>query len=212
MPDLVIGTETLRLPVRIVPRKEIQVIYFGFFLAFALITLPMLYVPRTSPAFYVMLVFMLPFGVIGVCGCLTAVLKSLPQSPYFNIEIDAETFTLRRGFRVRRFQWSELAPFAVSAFQNEDSSKVFDVAILSADSGRRYSDLEFYHAALANLGDYCENDETATSDMVACLNTIRSAALERGAALKQIAVPFACEDRAFEVERRGSRSRIAVEG
>ena len=202
--DLATGFLPMRLPVRIVPRKGIQVFYFGFFLACALVTLPILEVPLTShpsAGFYVFLVFVLPFIIIGVGGCLIALLKSLPRSPYYNVEINAEAFTLRRGFRVRRYRWSELAPFAVSAYQHDDGAKVFNVAVMSADTRSRYTDLELYHAALVNLGDYCDNDPADAGEMVEWLNAIRSAALERGAALQEIDVPYYLGDYAFELDR-----------
>jgi hypothetical protein len=213
--DLMIGSVVMRLPMRVVPRKCLQVFLFLFFLAFIGMSLLVFKIPTSSwsGGFYVLIAFMMPFGVIGIVGCTIALLKSMPSSPYYNIQLDADTFTLRQGFKVRRWRWPELAPFALSGIEQEGGGMAYYVAILAADdAGRRADHFELYNRALANLGDYCGSDAAAMGDMISWLNAVRSAALKKGCALQEIEVPYDFRDYTFEVEERAAAADRAQGG
>ncbi len=114
-----------RLPIRLLPRKRGQIsmlLFFGFFLGFAIFWTamaagmigtadlsdargPELWLSRLFPLFGV------PFILVGAGGIARAILKMLPGSPYYHLEIGAEGLLLRSLFKQQRFAWHDLPPF-----------------------------------------------------------------------------------------------------
>lgn len=116
---------SLKLPIRLVPRKGSQIfmiVFFGFFLGFAVFwtvmaatmigkadwsdaRMPELLLSRLFPFFGV------PFILIGAGGIARAVLKMLPGSPYYHVEIGAGGLLVRSLFKRRIYAWQELPGF-----------------------------------------------------------------------------------------------------
>lgn len=116
----------LRLPIRLVPRKGIQlglIAFFAVFFGFSLfwmggasgvfdlndggIHIP----PPGGWAQGAFGLFGLPFAAVGFCGIAGAVLKMLPDSPYYHIEIDARGLLVRSLFKRTRHAWRDLPAF-----------------------------------------------------------------------------------------------------
>src|SRR5262245_58183280 len=93
------------LPIRLLPRKGQQlglIAFFGFFFGFSLFWMAgasgildlnegTVQIPPPggweASAFGL---FGLPFTIIGICGMVGALLRMLPNSPYYHLEINAE--------------------------------------------------------------------------------------------------------------------------
>jgi hypothetical protein len=118
--------DQLRLPIRLLPRKGHQIgliAFFGFFLGFSLfwmagasgivdldngaIQIP----PPGGWAAATFGLFGLPFAAAGLCGIAGAVLRMLPNSPYYHIEINADGLLVRSLFKQTRYAWRDLPAF-----------------------------------------------------------------------------------------------------
>ncbi|NJM92004.1 MAG: hypothetical protein HC861_04585, partial [Rhodospirillaceae bacterium] len=55
--------------------------------------------------------FGLPFAIIGICGIGGALLRMLPNSPYYHIEINADGLLVRSLFKQTRHAWRDLPAF-----------------------------------------------------------------------------------------------------
>jgi hypothetical protein len=116
----------LRLPIRLLPRKGMQLgriavscVFLGFSLfwmagASGILDLDgwafRIPPPGGWPAGAVAL-FGLPFAAIGIAGIAGAVLRMLPGSPHYHLEIDAEGLVLRSLLKERRHAWRDLPAF-----------------------------------------------------------------------------------------------------
>jgi len=117
---------TLRLPIRLLPRKGHQlglIAFFGFFFGFSLfwmagasgvldldngvLNLP----PPGGWAASAFALFGLPFTIIGICGMGGALLRMLPDSPFFHLEINADGLLVRSLFKQTRYAWRDLPAF-----------------------------------------------------------------------------------------------------
>ena len=118
--------ETQQLPIRLVPRKGQQIgllAFFGFFLGFSIFWMAgaagildlnegTINFPRSGDWIGNLFpLFGLPFAAVGICGLTVAVLKMLPNSPYYHIEITADGLFVRSLFKQRRYAWRELPAF-----------------------------------------------------------------------------------------------------
>jgi hypothetical protein len=115
----------LKLPVRLLPRKggqAIPLIFFGIFLGFAIFWTTMAatmigqadFGDSDAPEFWLGKLFPffgLPFMLIGGAGMARAILKLLPGSPYYHLEVDANGLMIRSPFKQRRYAWRELPEF-----------------------------------------------------------------------------------------------------
>jgi hypothetical protein len=113
------------LPIRLLPRKRgqmIPIIFFGIFLGFAVFWTTMAatmtgkasFGDAGTPEFWLSKLFPffgLPFILIGAGGIGRAILKMLPGSPYYHLEIDANGLMIRTPFKQRRYAWRELPEF-----------------------------------------------------------------------------------------------------
>lgn len=117
---------SLRLPIRLLPRRGIQaglIAFFAVFFGFSVfwmggasgivdldngaIRVP----PPGGWAQGAFGLFGLPFAVIGFCGIAGAVLKMLPDSPYYHIEVNADGLLIRSPFKQTRHAWRDLPAF-----------------------------------------------------------------------------------------------------
>src|SRR5919109_3855161 len=113
----------VQLPIRLLPRKGQQlglIAFFGFFFGFSIfwmagasgildlddgsINIP----PPAGWAESAFALFGLPFTVIGICGIAGALLRMLPNSPYYHIEINADGLLVRSLFKQTRYAWRDL--------------------------------------------------------------------------------------------------------
>ena len=117
---------TQRLPIRLVPRKGQQIgllAFFGFFFGFSIFWMAgaagildlnegTINFPRSGDLIGNLFpLFGLPFAVVGICGLTAAVLKMLPNSPYYHVEINADGLLVRSLFKQKRYAWRELPVF-----------------------------------------------------------------------------------------------------
>lgn len=117
---------TRELPIRLVPRKGPQIgmlLLFGFILGFSIFWMAgaagildpdegtINFPPPGGWADGAFALFGLPFAAIGLGGMIGAVLKMLPGSPYFHLEVSSQGLLVKSPFRQRRHDWRELPPF-----------------------------------------------------------------------------------------------------
>jgi hypothetical protein len=55
--------------------------------------------------------FGLPFAFVGICGIGGALLRMLPNSPYYHLEINADGLLVRSPFKQTRHSWRDLPTF-----------------------------------------------------------------------------------------------------
>ncbi len=117
---------TLRLPSRLLPRKTHQlgrIAFFGFFFGFSLFWMGgasgivdldngTIHIPPPGGwAAGTFGLFGLPFAIIGICGIGGALLRMLPDSPYYHIEINADGLLVRTLRKRKRHAWRDLPAF-----------------------------------------------------------------------------------------------------
>jgi hypothetical protein len=211
---------TLRLPVRLVPRKGGQIfpiLFFGFFFVFSIfwITLTASAVVSGAPIQgdeifqkypYLFPLGGLPFLLVGIGGLGLAVIKLLPGAPYYHVQLAADGITIRKPWKTRRFVWSEISPFAVSVRitrnKNGSTTTYWVVALPAADAPRLEVESERYSRSIVQIdsGQYARGKEAAASVLSDWLSQIRAEAVEHPGRLPDIvAVPPDFRDRAIEV-------------
>jgi hypothetical protein len=117
---------SLQLPIRLLPRKTHQLglmAFFGVFFGFSAFWIGgasgildldngAIHIPPLggweAAAFGL---FGLPFAFVGIGGLAGAVLRMLPNSPYFHIEINADGLHVRSLFKQTRYPWRDLPAF-----------------------------------------------------------------------------------------------------
>jgi hypothetical protein len=213
---------SMRLPIRLLPRRGkqvFQILFFTFFFGFSLFWIAMASTAvRTGQeiegepfaAFpYLFPLFGIPFAVIGLLGLGSAIMKLLPGSPYYYIEIGADGIITRRAWKIRRFAWPELSPFGVSLKvtrnKNGTSKTWWVVALRAADAERLAFEAERYNRSIVQIdaGQYGAGDgDMAATVLADWLSGLRADALERPDGLQiPVAVPPDFRDRAIEVLR-----------
>ena len=115
-----------RLPIRLLPRRGAQIpliLFFGVFLGFAIFWMAgaagildlnegtIAFPPPGGWVAGSFALFGLPFAAIGLGGIAVAVLKLLPNSPCFHLEINADGLLIRSLFKRTRHAWRTLPPF-----------------------------------------------------------------------------------------------------
>ena len=118
--------KTHDLPIRLLPRKGHQlglIGFFGFFFGFSVFWMGgasgildldngAIHIPPPSGwAEGAFGLFGLPFTIIGICGIAGALLRMLPDSPYYHIEINADGLLVRSLFKQTRYAWRDLPAF-----------------------------------------------------------------------------------------------------
>ena len=210
---------SMRLPIRLLPRKGQQIyrlLFFIFFFTFAVFWIAMAATGTLGghmqseplPGFrYAFPLFGLPFVLVGLVGIASAIAKMLPGSPFSHVEIAPEGITIRKPWKMRRFAWSQLSPFAVSLKARQDdggrSTTYWVVALSAADTGRLAIQTERYNRSIVQIdaGEYAGGDtDMAASVLSDWLNQIRTAAVEHPGRLPSVvAVPPDFRDGAIEL-------------
>jgi hypothetical protein len=211
------------LPLRLVPRKGGQIgaiVVLLIFMAIAGFIIgqfgPWQLAASGHPAGYFILAFFALFLLIPIVWIVSAVLKLLPGSPYYYLEIAATGLVLRQGLWSKRFAWADLSPFTVNLEIHT-----------SRDSNGRRSRTEYYYvvadpAGKADLPQDREKrqrraafkvlpDEYGAGSgkadahaLAAWLTEIRAAALASpGRPVKQVAVPSEFCDTALPIVMNG---------
>jgi hypothetical protein len=206
------------LPLRLIPRRGGQIgtiivllIFMGiagFIIAqFA----PWELVAARNPVGYGILAFFSIFLLIPLFWIVTAVLKLLPGSPYYYLEIASSGLVLRSGFKSTRFTWAELSPFVVhlevqtsrDKNGNQTRTEYYYVIAMRAADAALLQDLgkRLGRAAFKMLPDEYgaagkKADAVAMSDW---LSEIRAAALT-GRTVKTVAVPPAFQETALAAQ------------
>jgi hypothetical protein len=212
------GTE-FRLPIRLVPRKGLQIgllAFFGFFFGFSIFWMAgaagildlnegTLNFPRSGNLIGNLFpLFGLPFAVVGICGLTAAVLKMLPNSPYYHVEIDAEGLFVRSIFKQKRHAWRELPAFETLERRRRTKNGMriewYTVAMEGAplEPGMEPGASHQREALRINAGEYgARKGQQDAADLAAWLNHLRALALEgRLAPDEAVAVPEGFRDNA----------------
>jgi hypothetical protein len=199
----------MKLPLRLIPRKLGAVFLCFFFLFFFGFSVLWTIMAATGvmtggmedepfPGFrYAFPAFGIPFMVVGFVGLTTALMKLLPGSPYWHVEIAPQGIKVRRGLKIRQFAWSEISPFGISVkTRSTKGGKVtthWVVALRKGDESFMIDDKARYSRSVLqiNAGEYTHDKaEDAAAAMVDWLSGIRAEAIERpGRAATTTAVP-----------------------
>jgi len=199
----------VKLPLRLVPGKGGAIIlgfFFLFFFGFAVFWTAMAATGVLTggmenepfPGFrFAFPAFGLPFLLVGFFGLAFAVMKLLPGSPYFHVDISSQGLAVRRAWKIRQFAWSEISPFAVSVKTRSTKggrvTTYWVVALRARDENHLAVESERYSRSVLQIdaGQYGSGKaENAAPVLVDWLNGIRAEAIERpGRANSPVAVP-----------------------
>jgi len=179
------------LPIRLRPRKRSQIfilILFGFFFIFAIVwmigtsqtgaRLHFNDVEVTDPYWRAMFpLFGIPFALIGICGLAVALLKVLPNSPCYYLELSSDGLTYRTLLKTQTFAWRDLPPFTSLEVEDSsgDSKTVTHYAAAMVDTGNGGDPREVLRISASEYGTK-NNQESATA-LAARLNRVREASL-----------------------------------
>lgn len=191
----------LRLPIRLLPRKGQQVgliAFFGFFLGFSLFWMAgasgvldlddgTINIPPpggwTEGAFGL---FGLPFTIVGICGMAGALLRMLPSSPYYHLEINADGLIVRALFKQTRYAWRELPAFETLEHKRRTKNGTrinwYTVAMESAPLEPGMPRGASYQREVIRIdadGYGANNGERDAADLAAWLNRLRDLALDK---------------------------------
>jgi hypothetical protein len=209
----------VKLPIRLVPRKIGAIFIGGFFLfffGFAVVWTTMATMGVMTggmenepfPGFrYVFPAFGIPFLLVGFFGLAFAIMKLLPGSPYYYVEIAPRGITVRRAWKIQQFAWSEISPFDVSArTRSTKGGKIttyWVVALRAGDESQLANESERYKRSVLQIdtGQYANIEvEHRASILVDWLNGIRAEAIDRpGRTANTVAVPPVFRDAAREI-------------
>ena len=210
----------MRLPIRLLPRRGRQIFQILFFLVFFGFSLFWIFMassamrngqPIEGEPFdgfrYLFPAFGIPFVLVGIGGIISAIMKLLPGSPYYHVEIAPGGVTTRKAWKIRRFAWSELSPFDVSLkvtrSRNGTSKTWWVVALRAADADRLPFETERYNRSIIQIdaGQYgAGHGDMAATVLADWLSGIRAQAVDHPGRLPEIVpVPPDFRGRAVEV-------------
>jgi hypothetical protein len=214
--------DRVRLPIRLVPRKEAQIrplllypVFFliaGFwiFLASAeeppTFGLPPLKDPRIQALFPW---FGAAFALVGLGGIAMVLLKMLPGSPLFHIDLTADGLTIRQWTRQRHFSWQSVPAFAPMQVERSVKGGIrIDHYTVAMERDEIGVPREVLRIAAA---DYGKGDAEAAAALAAWLNQLRDGACDRSlAANEPVEVPARLTAIAVAaVSRRAGQSTVA---
>jgi hypothetical protein len=199
----------LKLPLRLAPRKFGAILLCFFFLFFFGFSVVWTIMAATGvmtggmegepfPGFrYAFPAFGIPFMVIGLVGLSVALMKLLPGSPYYHVEIAPQGIKVRRAWKVRQFAWSEISPFGISVkTRSTKGGKIttyWVVALRTSDQSFLADEKQRYNRSVVRIdaGEYAHGKaEDASAALMDWLNRIRTDAIDRpGRAPASTAVP-----------------------
>jgi len=189
-----------RLPIRLLPRKRgqiVPIIFFGVFLGFAIFWTTMAAVMTgkanfsddQSPEFWLAKLFPffgVPFMLIGAGGIARAVLKMLPGSPYYHLEIGSEGLLIRSLFKQQRHAWRALPPFDTlerrRSTKNGTRIEWYTVAMESLPPKPGMEPGASYQREILRIfaDEYgAQNGQQDAADLAAWLNQLRERAIDQ---------------------------------
>lgn len=201
-----------RLPVRLLPRRRAQIpaiLGFGFFLGFAIfwmagaagildpnegtITFP----PPGGWAANPFALVGLPIAAIGLGGIIGAVLKLLPNSPYYHLEIDADGLLVRSLFKQTRYLWRALPAFETleQRRRTKNGTRItwYTVAVENAplEPGMEAGATHQREVLRINADEYgAKNGQQDALDLATWLNGLRALAIDNSlSAQESVDVP-----------------------
>lgn len=203
---------TRTLPLRIVPRRGQQIgmlAFFAFFFGFSVFWMAgatgvldpnegtLSFPPPGGWEGSAFGLFGLPFAAVGFGGMIGAVLKMLPNSPYYHLELASHGLLVQTLFKQQRYDWRELPPFDIVTVEKRTKSgkKIshYAVAMESAAAPSDASPDASYQREIVRIraDDYGANSSREDADaMVAWFNQLRELARsDRLSANETIEVP-----------------------
>ena len=190
-----------RLPIRLLPRRRAQIpqiLGFGFFLGFSIFWMAgaggildldagtIRFPPPDRWAANSFALFGLPFAAIGISGIVVAVLKLLPGSPYYHLEVNADGLLIRSLFRQQRHLWRALPTFETlerrRRTKNGTSITWYTVAMESApaEPGMAAGATSPREVLRIDADEYgAKNGQQDAADLAAWLNRLRELALDK---------------------------------
>lgn len=189
-----------RLPVRLLPRRGAQIpmiLFFGFFLGFAIFwtvsaattTGATRFSDPRDPEFwfsYLFPLFGVPFILVGAAGIASAVLKLLPGSPYYHLEINADGLLIRSPLRPKRYAWRGLPPFETleRRRRTKNGTRItwYTVAMEHAprEPGMEAGATRQREVLRIHADEYgAKNGQQDAADLAAWLNHLRALALDK---------------------------------
>jgi hypothetical protein len=190
----------LRLPVKLVPSKSSQIIpivFFSVFLGFAIFwtTMAATMIGKANlgdpgaPEFWLGKLFPffgVPFMLVGAGGIGRAILKMLPGSPYYHLEINADGILLRSLLKQKRYAWRELPPFDTLEQRRRSKSGVqiswYTVAMESLPPKPGMPAGSSYQREVLRIfaDEYgAKNGQQDAAELAAWLNHLRALALDK---------------------------------
>lgn len=115
------GLVAQELPLRLIPVKGSQLKEFVYplvLIGFAVFLFrqvdPLNVVDANGKPVYLTLLFFALFSLIPLSMIVRSVLKLLPGSPYYYLQIASDSLILRQGLKTKRYKWAALSPFSVA--------------------------------------------------------------------------------------------------
>jgi hypothetical protein len=218
----------VELPIRLLPRKGQQIgmlAFFGFFFGFSIfwmagaagiIDLNEGTINSSTSGDLVgnlFPLFGLPFAAVGICGLARAVLKMLPGSPYYHLEINAEGLLIRSPFKQNRYAWRELPVFETlerrRRTKNGTRINWYTVAMEGAplEPGMEPGATHQREVLRIDADEYgAKNGQQDAADLAAWLNRLRELALDkRLAPNEEVEVPEGFRGNAISAMASASR-------
>ena len=210
---------SMRLPIRLLPRRGGQVFrigFFAFFFCFSIFWMVMaasgtMKIEGGNEPFAgfrsLFPLFGTLFLLVGLFGLAASLVKLLPGSPYYYVEIAPSGIAVRKAWKTRRFAWPELSPFGVSVkvshSKNGTTTTYWVVALRAADAERLANETERYNRSILqiNAGEYGAGAAAMAASVLSdWLSQIRAEAVDHPGRLPDIvAVPPDFRGRAIEV-------------
>lgn len=198
----------LKLPIRLLPRKGHQlglIGFFGVFFGFSLFWMAgasgildldngVIHIPPPGGwAESAFVLFGLPFAIVGICGMTGALLRMLPNSPYYHLEINADGLLVRSLFKQTRHAWRDLPAFETLEHKRRTKSGTriswYTVAMESAplEPGIERGASHQREVIRIDADGYgANNGEQDATDLAAWLNHLRDLARDKQLSLNEI--------------------------
>ena len=188
------------LPIRLKPRKRSQIFFFpffGFFLLFSIfwmigasqpgVTLHFNEVEVTDPYWRSLFpLWGIPFALIGLCGFAVALLKVLPNSPYYYLELTPDGLTHCSLLGKQSFAWRDLPALTLKEESDSESGPYYHVVAMDDETSAKPR--EMLRVSMSQYGT--ANNKKGALELAAWINQLRDLALQGRLDLKtKIEIP-----------------------